>query len=53
MFRSSALTLLVAGILADHAHGPLPAHDLAVLAPQLDRWFDLHDCPLKKKTNAI
>src|SRR6186713_2737853 len=48
MGDSSALPLLVTGILADHPHGPVPAHDLAVLAPQLDRRLDFHDCPLKK-----
>jgi hypothetical protein len=49
---SSALPLLVTGILADHPHGPVPAHDLAVLTPHLHRRLHFHDChcPLEKTT---
>src|SRR5262245_27684014 len=41
-----ALTLFVARVLADDAHGALTAHDLAVLAPHLDGRPRLHRCPL-------
>jgi len=37
-----ALALLVARVLANDAHGALPAHNLAMLTPHLDRWPDFH-----------
>src|SRR5438034_7915569 len=37
-----ALTLLVTRVLADDAYATRAPHDLAVLAPNLDRWSDFH-----------
>jgi hypothetical protein len=39
----SALSLLVAGVLADHHDAPVPADDLALLAHLLDAGAHLHD----------
>src|SRR5262245_1248422 len=39
-----ALTLLVARVRADDPHDALAADDLALLAPRLDRWTNLHAC---------
>jgi len=39
---SSALALLVPGVLADHHDATVPADDLALLADFLDTWSDLH-----------
>src|SRR5882724_10596971 len=36
------LALLVTRVLADDAHATRAPHDLAVLAPNLDRWSDFH-----------
>jgi hypothetical protein len=41
-----SLALLVARVLADDPHDTFPAHDLAVLAPDLDRRSDFHHDPL-------
>jgi hypothetical protein len=39
---SSALALLVAGVLADHLDAPVPADHLALLAHLLDAGSNLH-----------
>src|SRR5258708_37484703 len=41
-FSLLALTLLVLGVFADHAHGAMPLDDLAAIAHLLDRGPDLH-----------
>src|SRR5581483_8733615 len=42
MWTLLSLTLLVARVAADDPHAARAAHDLAVLAPYLDRWTHFH-----------
>jgi hypothetical protein len=51
--RSSSLALLVARILADHAHHPLAADDLAVAADSLHRCQHFHTELLNIQLSAI
>src|SRR5215831_13911144 len=43
LLRPSALPLLVARVVADDAHGTVPADHLALVAHLLDRRSNLHD----------
>src|SRR5215510_8872037 len=50
---SLALPLLVPRVLADDAHASRAPHDLAVLAPNLDRRSDFHPCILSKAISPL